>query len=54
MFADHGMVALRERSIRLTEYFEKGVKAIKISPQLPPLILNVEAAKSQFGLWQRI
>ena len=36
MFADHGMVALRERSIRLTEYFEKGVKAIKNISSITP------------------
>ena len=49
MFAEHSMVALRERSVRLTKYFEKGVKPSKISPQLHLQILNIEAARFQFG-----
>ena len=36
MFAEHSMVALRERSVRLTKYFEKGVKAIKNISSITP------------------
>jgi kynureninase len=41
MFALYGMPALRERSIRLTNYFEKGIKSIEnissITPENPEM-----------------
>jgi len=36
IFADHGIVALRERSVRLTKYFEEGVKTISNISSITP------------------